>query len=227
MISITINEAQLNALHQLDANLAQAGPAIKRRLLTSLGTQVLTYSQQHTQSQTDLKGQPYTPHKRGRQRKMLTRLASRLKITGTSDSQAVIGFNNAVEANIGYKQQYGYEQKHNASELTNMSQFTGRVNLNSDAPASRRQAKSLLDAGYKVRKAGQAYRTPTLKWIVENLSIKRAGLILRLIRVTSADSWITTLPPRSFLGVTETEKTELINQALEEATRLYNEALRP
>lgn len=226
MISITFNEAQLAALHQIDVNLAHASPEIRRKLLGSISKKVLTMSEQHAQAQTDLKGQPYAPHKRGRQRKMLVRLASRLKITGMTDSTAVIGFKNAVEGNIGYKQQYGFKQKHSASELTNPGQFRGRDIVNSDNPATRNQAKSLLAAGYKTRKAGQAYRTPTIKWIIENLSINRAGLILRLIRGSSEDSWMTTLPPRSFLGVTPDESHELIKKALEESSTYFADILR-
>jgi hypothetical protein len=227
MITLTFNEDQLAAIHQVDVNLAHAAPDIRRKLLSSLSKKVIDFSQRHTHTQTDLKGQPYAPHKRGRQRKMLTRLAQRLKITGINENEAVIGFNNAMEGLIGYRQQYGYKQKHTAGEQMSAARFAGRVSLNSDAPATRRQAKRLLAAGYKVKKAGQAYRTPTIKWIIENLSIKRAGLILRLIRGTAAESWITELPPRSFLGVTDSEKTALINIALAESTALLNAALQP
>lgn len=227
MITITFNEAQLAAIHQVDVNLAHAGPDIRRKLLNSLAKKVIDFSQRHTETQTDISGQPYAPHKRGRTRKMLTRLAKRLKITSLLDNEAIIGFNNAMEGIIGYRQQYGYKQKHTASELTGQGGFEGRVSLSSTAPATRKQAKSLLAAGYKTRKAGQAYRTPTIKWIVENLSIKQAGLILRLIRGTPTESWITTLPPRSFLGVTESEKTELINLALVESSAMLNAALQP
>lgn len=227
MITITFNQAQLAAIHQVDVNLRQASPEIRRKLLSRLSRKVIDYSQGHTEAQTDISGQPYAPHKRSRARKMLTRLSKRLKITSLLDSEAVIGFNNAMEGIIGYRQQYGYKQKHTASELTGGGTFEGRVSLNSNKPATRKQAKSLLAAGYKTRKAGQAYRSPTIKWIVENLSIKQAGLILRLIRGTPTESWITALPPRSFLGVTEGEKTELINMALVESSALLAAAIRP
>ncbi|MFZ2168376.1 MAG: hypothetical protein WAW61_01935 [Methylococcaceae bacterium] len=227
MITVTLSEAQMNALQQLDSNIAHATPAIKKEVLATLSPKIITISKGHTEAQTDLKGQPYAPHKRGRQRKMLTRLANRLKIIGMRESEAIIGFNNAVEANIGYKHQYGYRQKHSASELKNPGQFRGRANLGGDAPATRKQAKSLIAAGYKVKKAGQAYRTPTIKWIVANMTIKRAGLILRLIRTTDTESWTTKLPARSFLGATEAEKTELINLALEQSTALLVDALNP
>jgi hypothetical protein len=227
VITITFNETQLAAIHQVDVNLAHASPDIRRKLLTTLARKVIDYSQGHAEAQTDISGQSYPPHKRGRTRKMLTRLARRLKITSLLDTEAIIGFNNAMEGIIGYRQQYGFKQKHTAGELTGLSPFEGRISLSSTAPATRKQAKSLLAAGYKTRKAGQAYRTPTIKWIMENLSIKQAGLILRLIRGTPTDSWITTLPPRSFLGVTEAEKTELINLALVESSAMLNAALQP
>ena len=134
MITITFNQAQLAAIHQVDVNLRQASPEIRRKLLSRLSRKVIDYSQGHTEAQTDISGQPYAPHKRSRARKMLTRLSKRLKITSLLDSEAVIGFNNAMEGIIGYRQQYGYKQKHTASELTGGGTFEGRVSLNSNKP---------------------------------------------------------------------------------------------
>jgi len=49
---------------------------------------------------------------------------------------------------------------------------------------------------------------------MENLTIARAGVILRSLRGTK-QSWTVTLPARSFLGVTQDEYQELTTLALD------------
>ena len=221
MINITISAEDIDALQGVRRNILNMPAKVKKGVLGKMAKRVIAMSQAHTRLQYDLSGVAYASHARHRRRKMLVRLARRLKVVSATEDAAVISFNNAVEAEIGYKQQFG------ATEMVTKRQFQGLVNASSGDPATRRQAKKLLEAGYKMKTAGQAARTPTMKWITENLTIGRAGLILRTLRNSSLiDSWMTTLPARSFLGVTEAEKTELGRMVLEEATKLYEEGMR-
>ena len=220
MISITINDSDFETIHQVQNHLLNLPRSIKKAVLGKMAKRVIAMSQTRTRLQYDLRGVAYASHARHRRRKMLVRLAKRLKVVSATEDEAVIAFNTAVEGEIGYKQQFG------ASEVVNKSQFNRLATASYDSPSTRRQAKSLIEAGYKVKPAGGAYRTPTIKWITQNLTVGRAGSILRLIRNRGLiDSWITTLPARSFLGVTENEKKELVRLILEESIKLYNDGL--
>lgn len=222
MITLSIIEADIDALHRIESNLLQMPTKVKKAVLGKMAKRIIAMSKQHTQLQYDLSGRAFASHHSHRRRKMLVRLAKRLKIVSSTDEEAVIAFNTAIEGEIGYKQQFGF------SEMFTKSQFQRLATASYDSPATRRQAKSLIEAGYKYKQAGKAYRTPTIKWITENFTVGRAGFILRVLRNRSLiDSWMTTLPARSFLGATAEEKTELVNMALEESTKLYNEALQP
>lgn len=187
--------------------------ATRRRILRTIATRVQQNSWKRTQAQSDLAGLPFAPHKRGRRRKMLARLGNRIKVVAATDHDAIVGFANPVESMIAAKQQVGF------TETFNKNQFKDSVPANTKDPATRRQAKALLQAGYKIRRAkGRGYKTPSIAWIVANLNVGKAGVILRVLRGRK-DSWKTTLPPRSFLGVPDAELVELTELAIQEITQ--------
>lgn len=186
----------------------------RRRILRTIAARVQQNSKNRTRAQSDLAGVPFAPHKRGRRRKMLARLGNRLKVVAATDHDAIIGFANPVESMIAAKQQLGF------TETFNKNQFKDTPAQNAKKQATRSQAKALLAAGFKARRAnGKGYRTPSIKWIIENLHIDKAGLILRILRASNKASWKTTLPPRSFLGVPDAELAELTELAIQEITK--------
>jgi phage virion morphogenesis protein len=187
-------------------------PTVRRRIFMQAARQLIKSSKARVSSQTDLDGQAFAPHAKGRKRKMLARLIRRLAYTMT-DAGAEVGWKNSFEGGIAYKQQFGFKTRFTKS------QFKDKKPLNHSDPATRQQAKALIEAGYKVRSKGKSLKTPTLKWITQNLSMGQAGLLLRVLRGAKTE-WTTTLPPRSFLGVTaEDLKTlsALINTELQNA----------
>jgi phage gpG-like protein len=168
-------------------------PALRKRLFTVAARELIKAAKQRIAAQTDLEGRAFTPHAKNRRRKMLARLIRRIGSTVT-DSDAYVGWSNPFEGMIAAKHQYGFTQSFNKS------QFKAQTGTRSD-PATRQQAKALLQAGFKYRSKGKGFKTPTLKWIVQNLKIGQAGLILRSLRGSKSE-WKTTLPARSFLGIT-------------------------
>jgi len=206
--------AYLGGSAALQAKLASITSSSTRiRIMRSLAKQVRLNAKKHAIAQTDLDGQPFTAHSRRRKRKMLTRLAQRLKVLDVTDSSATIGWGNAWESGIAYRQQFGERR---TLTKNSFSQETGGSNAPraSTDPATRTQAKELLKAGYKIRLPNHGQKTPTMRWIMENLTIARAGVILRSLRGTK-QSWTVTLPARSFLGVTQDEYQELTTLALD------------
>ncbi len=182
---------------------------LRRRLLNKVAKKVIKDSRKRTRDQVDLQGRPYARHSKGRRRKMLTRLSRQLSVTTLSDVKADIGFSNQVVGKIASKQHHGDIEHVNASSFDN-SETSGSHYNN---PATRKQAKALRDVGYKIKKAnGKGWKKPSLKWVTQNLTVGRAGLILKLMRIKVGEkikkSWVTKLPARSFLGATPREVSQ-------------------
>jgi phage gpG-like protein len=206
MIRIDINGQTAAQLR-----LERAPGNVQRRVVKIVAKKALELSKNRVKNQTDLQGRAWQARKSGQRKKMLVKLGRLLKIVATTDSTAEIGWANRLTATIAGKHQFG------STETFNKSQFRDRQRLSSSDPATRAQAKALLDAGYKIRRAnGRGHKTPTIKWIVANLNVGRAGVILRALRGTK-QSWPVVLPPRSFLGVTDAELADLTALAMNEA----------
>lgn len=212
---------RLDGSEQVQRQLANAPAEIRTRVLKVVAKRVLQLSRQRTTKQTDLEGNRYKPHHirlpphKHRTRKMLTRLAKRMRIVSINDTETVIGWASSFEGMIAAKQQLGYTQTMNARKNDQEDKSPrGRVLT---GPATRQQAQALLDVGYKRRvKAG--WKTPSIKWIVSNITMKQAGVIIRKMRGSgNRATWTTTLPPRSFLGVSHADINELIGLAVTEA----------
>jgi phage virion morphogenesis protein len=180
-------------------------PKLRKRIINQAAKQLIKSAKARTVKQVDINGNPFgdysrkTQHTRPRRRKMLTRIVKRLAAINITADEGEVGFKNSFESSLAAKHQFGFTQNVNKRSLAKEknSNPEGR-----DAPASRTQAKALLEAGYKVKRAGKALWTPSIKYITQNMTIAQAGLILRVLRGDSKDSWQTTLPARPFLGVT-------------------------
>ncbi len=181
----------------------------RKKIMRSIGRKVISNSKKRTTRQVDVKGIPFKKHARGRKRKMIVRLARKLKVVDISDDQATIGFFNSFHSSIAAKQQFGHTQAFTAS------QFKANGKLDTKGPATRRQAKALKEAGYKVKIKSRGYRTPSIKWITENLNIGKAGVIIRALR-GKKQAWKTKLPARAFLGTTDAELNQITEQTIAE-----------
>lgn len=185
--------------------------ALRRRLLSRTAKEVMKDSKKRVRNQTDLNGNPFEERKRKRRRKMLSGLSKRQKVVGNDGTAAKIGFNRPSDARIAAKQQFGDEQIVSASSLP-------KGNGAKDGDATRRQAKALLEAGYRVpRKGGKGTKKPSQKWIMENLTVGKAGAILRWLRdqdKKAKTSWKVKLPARSFLGASPADITRYVEKIM-------------
>lgn len=190
----------------------------RRRLIGQVARKVIRDSKQRVREQRDLQGRPYEERKRKRSRKMLSKLARELKTTRNDGLEATVGFFNPVVGRIAAKQQYGATERITAAKLKKYDK--GGHN----APATRRQAKALREVGFKVKGAnGKRLKSPSLKWITENMKIGQAGAALRYLREqdneTIKTSWKTVLPARSFLGATAAEVREYTGDIFTQMTQ--------
>ncbi len=202
------------ALKALDrASFRSSG--VRQNVIKKISRQILKNSKQRITQQTDLHGMPFKKRADGKRKKMLTKLRTKLRQTRINEHGTVLGFNSPATSRIAFKHQYGHVEWVEARHLKKSS------SNKRDQPATRRQAKALLKAGYKVKVKGRGYKTPSQKWIMENMTIARAGLILRLIRGTK-QQWKITIPARSFLGVTEAELAEITQQVIDDEQKRIN-----
>lgn len=188
-------------------------PISRRKILNAVGRQVLKNARTRTKNQVDLDGKPYgdysdkTRHKRPRKksRKMLTRLtrAKHMNIISLSSDHVKVGFKNPVVERIAIMQQFG-----NTKHMKAKKKFKGSGDQ-ALKPATRKQARGLIDAGFKKKRESGGYQTPSIKWITENMNIGKAGIALRALTGGSKSSWGIVLPARSFLGITQDEVDQL------------------
>ena len=88
------------------------------------------------------------------------------------------------------------------------------ASVTQEDPATMRQAKALLAEGFRIRQKGtKKWRKPSAKWIRENISQKKAGVVLRILRNEQPKkTWVTKVPARSFLGATEQQINQFVNK---------------
>lgn len=188
------------------------GSKQRRRLLYKVAKAVRKNTVQRTRKQVDLRGRPFKEHHNKRRRKMLTRLVKQKNLSVVATGiDATIKFKNPYHGGIAAKQQRGYKQIVRSSEMKPKNkQFY-------DQPATRKQAKALIEAGFRIKKAsGKGKKKPSIRYITEHFTVGKAGHALKKMRLWSGNaskkSWVTTLPARSFLGATPHEVAQHINR---------------
>lgn len=196
---------------------------VRRRMLHRVSKRVIADSKRRVRQQVDLQGRPFATRQRKRNRKMLSRLVKALKVVRNDSTKALIGFKGPVEGRIAAEQQHGITKTITSSGLSGTTKNTHH------SPATRRQAKALRAASFTIKTAnGKRNKSPSLKWVQNNMKIGQAGAALRYLREqagqTIKQSWTTTLPARSFLGASATDISNhidlIFNQMKQEVTRV-------
>jgi len=211
------------------ANLAAIkSPNLRKKIFNQAARQLIKSAKERIRQQVDLDGKPFgdyslkTNHSRPRRRgrKMLARIVKNLSVSDLNDFGVTVGWRNSFESTIAGKQQFGFKQVFKKSYLSVELDGSRKERDYYQLQATRRQAKALLDAGYKVKSKGKALKTPSIKWITQNLTIAKAGLILRVLR-GSKDQWETNLPARSFLGISNEDLQLLVDVISQEIEKTF------
>jgi hypothetical protein len=203
--------------------LLQMGSTKRRRLLYRVAQRVIKDSRQRVRRQVDLSGAPFKARwrKRSDRRKMLSKLVKEMQVLNNDSTQSVIGFRKRGSGRIAAKQQYGETQRFTAAQNRAAAREKGKQFY--DKPATKKQARALREAGFKVKAGAKKARKAPLNWITQNMTIGQAGFALARLRTwsgeTSKTSWLTVLSARSFLGATAAEVTAYINQIYEDMTK--------
>jgi len=186
--------------------------------------------------QVDLDGKNFAARKKGRG-KMLVGRNNRMKVRD-QDGNVLMGRNGkAKRRTVGIKQnmrskatdKYGkifspgdkVARYHNDGGSERWDAAKAKRIYGDDQyqqPASKAQAKRLLQLGYKRKfKKGTkktVLKRPTQKWITANMKNGQAGLIIDLLKgVKKESSWVIKTPKRSFMGASRMEAERLKDYA--------------
>ncbi|KAB2524859.1 hypothetical protein BJN42_26620 [Pseudomonas koreensis] len=186
-------------------------PAKRRRVLSKSGDRFAAHNRSRLRSQRNLDRSAFAPRKDGHKRRMLRGVAKTLRRTQTSATHAVVGWRRSAASRIASEHQHGRSQVMTAARMRGLYQSSPYAGA-----ATRKQAKALLRAGYRVR-VQHRWRRPTQSWIVQNLSSGQAGLILaRLEGRHKPQRWTIRLPVRHALGADAHTIRDLIKTVLQQ-----------
>lgn len=179
-------------------------PAKKRKVMVQIGKRLHKEVRRRLRTNTDVDGKPFAPRSDKDKGKMFKKMG-RMAYYKSTDSYTEISFKGLAGA-IAREHQEGLQMTYTAY----MAQRDyGRPDY--DAPATRKQAKALRDAGYRIKRK-KKWQVPSLMWITKNIKLGQAGLIIKTLRdQASKTSWKIDLPSRSFVGASRHEIWQLVN----------------
>nr|VFJ42960.1 MAG: Phage virion morphogenesis family protein [Candidatus Kentron sp. FM]VFJ43646.1 MAG: Phage virion morphogenesis family protein [Candidatus Kentron sp. FM]VFK05650.1 MAG: Phage virion morphogenesis family protein [Candidatus Kentron sp. FM] len=171
-------------------------PGKRSRVHSMIGRKIQQRTRANVRNQRDIHGAPFKARKRKRRtnkRKMLSRLVRELTQRANA-GQVIIKFRSDGTARIAAAHQQGLVER-----VTAKSQ---RQQTQSKRSASREQARVLVqELHYRVPVKGGGRRRVSQRWIMDNMSIARAGVLIRTLRDRELKTiWKTELPQRAFFG---------------------------
>jgi phage virion morphogenesis protein len=215
-------------------------PLRRKRLMARVAKKVIQDSKRRVREQRDLDGNPYKERKRKRthaRRKMLSRLVKELKVIEANAEGATVGFYKPSSGRIAAIQQHGSTETINMRSRARRTLNGSRVSAANSAAfsaaafaqATNRQALELRALGFKAKVNGRT-KTAGLSWIKSNMTVAKAGAIIRSMRekqgISRNISWITHLTARSFLGATAAEIQQYIEQIYDDMEQEMNRGIR-
>ncbi|MFC3939174.1 virion morphogenesis protein [Pseudomonas gingeri NCPPB 3146 = LMG 5327] len=193
-------------------------PQLRRRLLNNVSKRVRSMSRKRIRDQQNLDGSPFEARKgdsKGK-KKMEAGLGKLLQVTNVSPDAATLGWRNGLTSWVAAQQHNGASERRTAAQMRRWNRVPEGL------AATDKQAKRLRRLGFKVRQAGKKTLTrPSVAWIKEHVNYAKAGLLIRILsdekaESTGAQSWEITLPKRQFLGSSDQETSQLVNQVLQQ-----------
>ncbi len=182
----------------------------RQRFLRKFVMRGRKYTRQRIRQQKGLDGQPLAPKKNGRKGKVLKGMGKGLVAYADSD-KGVLKYKNARTGKIGYMHQMGIGSSMTASQNRKRN---GEPDYK--GPATKKQAKALIEEGFKGRKeGGKGYKRVSQKWIVANLTLGQAGVILRhMTDQDYKDRWDIPLEARPYFGITDKEINIIVKEIM-------------
>lgn len=194
--------------------LIKASPKKRKNILRKVARKAKTINNQRKRSQKDLDGQPFAKRKKG-SAKMFRKISKYLRHTATTE-QAKLYFAGNV-GKVAYAHHMGIGDNFNAKtdadkDNENKKEFSSE---GLKKPATRAQAKKLVASGEfrigkRATRSGKG-RIPTIKWIMENLTVGQAGAIYRSLKKVTKQQWHIERKPRPWLGMNKQDTEQAAN----------------
>ncbi|GEK13226.1 phage virion morphogenesis protein [Aliivibrio fischeri] len=181
-------------------------------ILRRIGRAVIKQAKLNIRKQRDINGQPFAPRlkKRKGRRRLLPNIAKKLQVKANAN-HVDVGFRNSVTGRIAHTQQYGTPSE--TWSARRITKVRGPV-TSYDKPATAKQAKILIKAGFKIKKLrGKGKKRPTVKWVTENLKQGQLWAIWKdITNKQSVTTWEIKNAPRAFLGLTQKQTDQIITR---------------
>ena len=214
---------QLSGAEAISRKLTGLSEAIQKQLLPIIAQQLIASAKRRIDTQTDLTGSPFAARSKNTdekmaQKKMLMGLKDLLSVVAVDETYGrtcTIGFDSPRTAAIANQQQAGilYNIRTRWQPEDGRGTFRSTRAYDPSDAASIRQAQRLIEFGYTVNG-----KVPSVQYITDHLMIQKAGFLVRLLNNednTGEDNDYY-LPARSFLGITEQDKVEILELIVEE-----------
>lgn len=189
-----------------DIGLLALPAASRKRIFKNAGRAYLKGSRENIRQQRTIYGNPFEKRKYGKG-KLLKNMGRSLKFF-PSPNQVKVTWPNKSVAKLGYRHQFGIDEVMTADKMVKIH---GQPDYQSGA--TKKQAKALLEAGFTIS-TGKKFKTgpnkgksrrkrPSQRWIMENMKLGQAGLIIRTLRnnTNPPKNWKIPVPERPFLGM--------------------------
>lgn len=188
-------------------------PSKRRLVLRRTNRAIMRKARENVQQGRDTQGRPFKARaNKEKKRRLLRKITKGMKETAT-DSEGRVYFSKDSTGRIAKWQQEGMTQQQSAATYhAALAKNSNDATHHYDAPATRKQAKRLIAAGFTIgRKGGKGGKKPSITWVTSNLTQGQFGAIYRELTQTKPKrSWRNELPARPFLGMPEREVQELL-----------------
>ncbi|WP_420588201.1 hypothetical protein [Bacterioplanoides sp.] len=218
-MSVTYDAERAAAINQ-QLVIRSLSATSRKRILKNTGRVLLKESRDHIRQQQTLSGKSMEKRKYGRG-KVLKKMGKTIKFFANTKNVRLTWTNRAI-AKLASRHQFGIPEVFDALKMENIH---GKPDY--QQPASRKQAKALLNEGFRVtpqdttkkpRKGKTRKKKPSQKWIMENMKMGQAALVIRKLRKEERPpkTWKVKVPARPFLGVMGGDASQIISDQIEQ-----------
>ncbi|VVS90778.1 virion morphogenesis protein [Desulfoluna spongiiphila] len=229
-MNLAVKQDQRKTLQLLDQlDVLSMSTAQSRRLLADIGMQTRKKTRDNVRGQKTVSGARMDPRADGRtKRKMMRKMAKGMQTKVVSKSKATVGWKNVGQARVADRHHRGVAESWTPRK---MAKVHGVPDYKK--PATAAQARALNREGFRRRvarkrgKGGAVLKRVPAKWIMDNMTLGQAGLILRLIRYKTRigkQAWDTKPAPRPILGATPEDADAFLTQMTEDALKRVRRA---
>jgi len=229
-MNLAVKQDQRETLRLLDQFevLSMSTPQA-RRLLADIGRQTRKNTRENIRGQKTVSGARMAPRADGRtKRKMMRKMAKGMQTKVINTHKATVGWKNAGQAKLADRHHRGVAENWTPRKMARVSGTPDYTK-----PATAAQARALNREGFRRRvartrgKGGAVLKRVPAKWIMDNMTLGQAGLVLRLMRYGTRkgkQSWETKPAPRPILGATPEDADAFLTQMTEDALKRVRRA---